>query len=161
MSFDLYAWARPVPGTAIQADDMLRRHYDGDESTFEADPRLAGFIADVLADHPPLENLADDAPSPWAMTPVASDRLVEIHVSWQTDDQVLIDLVRLARKHRVVLYDPQGPDVHSPEGIPRGTSNRATAARPTRAWFPILTVGGALLLCFAIILMGFLAGQAR
>jgi hypothetical protein len=33
---------------------------------------------------------------------------------WGTDDAVLDAIVELARKHGLVLYDPQGPDVSLP-----------------------------------------------
>jgi hypothetical protein len=32
--------------------------------------------------------------------------------SWSAPDEFLDDIQRLARVHKLVLYDPQGPDVH-------------------------------------------------
>jgi hypothetical protein len=53
------------------------------------------------------------------MTPTDSDQIIEIHFRWDAGDLALERTVELALEHGVVLYDPQGPDVHSPEGIPR------------------------------------------
>jgi hypothetical protein len=160
VSFDLVAWVRPIPPTAAAAEELLRRHYETGETVFEADPSLGSFRADLLSRYPALEDLGEDAKSIWAMTPAASDRLVELNLSWQAEDQALLTIVELARKHRVVLYDPQGPDVHSPLGIPRGPGTQSAAAPEGRPWFPILTVGGALLLGFVLVLLMVIASQA-
>jgi hypothetical protein len=161
MSFDLIAWARPIPSSAEAAEDLLRRYYDDGEDVFEADPALESFRSDVLSQYPALEDTGKDETSPWAMTPAASDRFVEFNLSWHAEDKALVTIVELARKHRVVLYDPQGPDVHSPVGIGRGSlRNDATPSTERRPWFPLLAVGGALVLCFALVLMMALASHA-
>jgi hypothetical protein len=119
VSFDLFAWNVPVPGSAVQGGELLDRFFEGDPETLGAGTPLQDFRAALVAEYPPLEDLAETEESPWAMTPSESDRLVEIHLVWSAGDAVLLRIVELAIQHGVVLYDPQGPDVHSPGGVSR------------------------------------------
>jgi hypothetical protein len=124
MSFDLYVWKAPVPRSAEEADDMLRRFYERDPDFFVRDPALRQFRDDLLRAYPALEEqdlaVLEADPNPtWAMTPPASDRCVELNFTWHAPDVALTDAVELAQKYGLVMYDPQGPDVHSPAGIPR------------------------------------------
>jgi hypothetical protein len=54
------------------------------------------------------------ASHPWDDSPEASDRLVWLSLRWSADDDALDTIVELARKHDLVLYDPQGASFHSP-----------------------------------------------
>ena len=127
MSFDLFVWKAPVPRSAIEADALLGMFYeDEDIAAFSADPALPRFRAALLAAYPALEDLPDELlsdggiHSPWAMTPTDSDRVIEISCSWGAPEEALRRIVALAREHGLVLYDPQGPDVHPPQGMTRG-----------------------------------------
>ena len=40
-----------------------------------------------------------------------------LNYSWSAPDVLLRDIERLAREHRLVLYDPQGPDVFGPDDL--------------------------------------------
>jgi hypothetical protein len=150
LSFDLLAWYRPIPATAAACEQLLSRHYEGGETVFEASAALQRFRDALLERYPPLENVSAGTESAWAMTPVPSNRLLELNLSWKAEDAALLAVVALARKHRVVLYDPQGPDVHSPEGIPRAAGGAAEKAPTRRNWFPILVVGSVFLLSFGL-----------
>lgn len=55
-----------------------------------------------------------------ASTPERSDRVVSLNHSWSAPDALLRDVERLAREHRLVLYDPQGPDVSGPDDLNDG-----------------------------------------
>ena len=87
---------------------------------------LEAFVGELLAQFPALESLGDDDAewsSPWASTPTVNDGVVEINITWGSPgEDALEPTVELARRHNLVLYDPQGPDVHSPRGIPRQRS---------------------------------------
>ena len=105
--------------SAVEAGDLLDRFFEGDRETFGHGEALRGFHATLVAEYPPLEDLGSFEQSPWAMTPSESDRLVEIHLTWSAEDAVVVRIVELAIQCGVVLYDPQGPDIHAPGGIPR------------------------------------------
>jgi hypothetical protein len=129
VSFDLVSWNRPVPISARHAGELLSRAQH-DPDILEPGSALQDFRAALIAEYPPLEaDETDSVASPWAMTPTESNQLVELHLSWQAEDAVLLRIVELAIRHGVVLYDPQGPDVHSPRGIPRNSRGRTEAAR--------------------------------
>lgn len=53
--------------------------------------------------------------NPWAMTPDPSSRILELDLRSGRPGGTLDDIVDLARKYELVLYDPQGPSLHSPE----------------------------------------------
>ena len=56
-----------------------------------------------------------DGGEPWADLPFyETDRLLSVDVRWGADDAVIAAIVALARKHELVLYDPQGPEVYLP-----------------------------------------------
>jgi len=60
------------------------------------------------------EDERDDARTPWADPPEGSARLVWLSIRWSADDEDLETIVELARTYDLVLYDPQGPSLHSP-----------------------------------------------
>ena len=114
MSFDLYAWKRPLPSSE---DDALAL-VEGDESAFELSADLLRFYDDLLERYPVLEwdgiEELDDAQSAWGVTAERSDRLVGLNFTWSVPGEVLDEVVALALEHELVLYDPQGPSFHSP-----------------------------------------------
>lgn len=56
-----------------------------------------------------------DEDSPWADLPFEqSDRVLALSIRWSADDEPLHEIQRLAYENKLVLYDPQGPDVHPP-----------------------------------------------
>ena len=114
MSFDLYAWKRPLPSS----EDDARALVEGDESAFEPSADLLRFYDDLLERYPVLEwdgvEELDDTQSGWGVTAERSDRLVSLNFTWSVAGEVLDEVVELALEHKLVLYDPQGPGFHSP-----------------------------------------------
>ena len=114
VSFDLYAWKRPLPSSEDDALALVK----GDESAFEPSADLLRFYDDLLERYPVLEwdgiEELDDAQSTWGVTAERSDRLVGLNFTWSAPGEVLDDVVALALEHELVLYDPQGPSFHSP-----------------------------------------------
>ena len=114
MSFDLYAWKRPLPSSEDDAHGLIQ----GDESAFEPSEDLLQFYDELLERYPVLEWDGDEelegAASTWGVTGDRSDRMVGLSFTWSVPGEVLDEVVALARKHDLVLYDPQGPDFHSP-----------------------------------------------
>lgn len=98
------------------------------------------------------------------MTPTESDRLIEIHVMWGADDAALLRIVELAQQHGLVLYDPQGPDIHSPPGIPRGIAGSESppgggSTPRTGGRFPLVVIVVMMLLSVSLWLLGALAAR--
>ena len=122
MSFDLVAWKAPAVKDEDEAGALVRRFDEkGDADIFEQSEDLLRFYDDVLARYPALEAFEDDDErlkrTPWSETPERSDRVIEISIRWGTGvpDEALDTIVELARKYELVLYDPQGPSIHSPD----------------------------------------------
>ena len=61
-----------------------------------------------------LDEELEGAASTWGVTGNRSDRMVDLSFTWSVPGEVLDEVVALAQKHDLVLYDPQGPDFHSP-----------------------------------------------
>jgi len=120
MSFDLVAWKAPAVKDEDEALAILRR-FDAaeDPDIFEQSEDLLRFYDDLLARYPALETFdADDERlkrTPWSETPERSDRVIEMSIRWHAPDEALDTIVELARKYDLVLYDPQGPALHSPD----------------------------------------------
>ncbi len=114
MSYDLYAWKGPLPSSEDDAGRLL----EGDESAFEPSDDLIRFYDELAARYPVLEwdgeEEADGTPCTWGVTAERSDRLVGLNFTWSVPGEVIDDVVTLARRLDLVLYDPQGPDFHSP-----------------------------------------------
>jgi hypothetical protein len=120
MSFDLYVWKGPIVRTGEAASALVARSQDA-TSPFDPSADVVGFFRDLIAAYPPLEafpeaDLIDrTAKTHWSVSPEPSDRFVEMHLQWGTPDKVLDSITALARHHALVLFDPQGPDVHLPD----------------------------------------------
>lgn len=118
MSMTLILWKAPVVDDADEAKRLLRPWLDHeDTSRFEPSPDVTGVyqrLREKYPDDPSPESDLEDK-CPWADTPIrASDRLLVLDIRWSADPQVLDDITALARLHGLVLYDPQGPDLHLP-----------------------------------------------
>ena len=111
-------WKAPLVDDADAARALLDDFYEtGDDSAFEASPDVARFYDEIVALDPVDdwdEGRDEDETPTWAGTPERSDRVVSLDYSWSAPDAFLEDLQRLAVAHKLVLYDPQGPDVHVP-----------------------------------------------
>ena len=122
MSFDLVAWKAPAVKDEDEAGALVRRF---DEKRGRRHLRTErgppSFLRRLLARYPALEAFEDDDErlkrTPWSETPERSDRVIEISIRWGAGvpDEALDTIVELARKYELVLYDPQGPSIHSPE----------------------------------------------
>jgi hypothetical protein len=111
MSMTLILWKAPVVDDPDAAAALLRRWYDvGDESAFEPSTDLAAVHEELVRQYPISEGGTD----PWAEPPELTERLLVLSIRWSADNRVLADITALARRHGLVVYDPQGPDVLLP-----------------------------------------------
>jgi hypothetical protein len=109
VSYDLFVFKGPIPRSHVEFTELLERFGAGDEAAFEASPQVAAFYADLLRRYPGLEDLPDDKvdDSVWAMTPDESERLIALNFAWPEAERVAKEVPKLARKHGLVLMDPQ------------------------------------------------------
>jgi hypothetical protein len=112
----LILWKAPVVEDADEAAKLLGPWYEhGDDSGFEPSEDIAR-VAEMLRSRWP-DDYHDEVPAncPWADMPFEqSDRLLAIHIRWGADDEAVAAIYVLANKVRLVLYDPQGPDIFLP-----------------------------------------------
>ena len=110
MSMTLYLWKAPVVNDPEEAEALLKPYYDRqDDSAFESSPDTAEVAKQLLQQFPDAEN------GPWADSPPeANARLLELSIRWGADSAVISAITELARRHELILYDPQGPDVILP-----------------------------------------------
>jgi hypothetical protein len=103
-------WGSPVPANVKEAGAIVTRSSDA----FEQSPALAAFVADLLREFP---SIAQDAKrSPWSVTPVPTDRFLELNFSSRVSDADVLRVFALASQHGLVVYDPEGPALYPPKG---------------------------------------------
>ncbi len=117
MSMDLYVWKAPLASSEDEAIQLLER----EDEAFESSEDVARFYDELLEKYPTLESFdeeeLDSAPTYWSVTPERSDRLIGMNLAWSVPDDALDDIVALARKYELVLFDPQGPSFHFPVAL--------------------------------------------
>jgi hypothetical protein len=143
MSMTLILWKAPVVDDPAEAKALVEAWYErGDDSAFEPSADIA-LVADLLRSRWP-DRFDGDVPDdcPWADLPFEqSDRLLAIDIRWGADDAAVAAIYVLAKKHGLVLYDPQGPDVFLPtDPIDPGPVPLPTAFE----WFKALAIPAVL-----------------
>ena len=110
MSMTLILWKAPLVADEDEAQRLLQPYYDHeDDSAFAPSADIGAVSAELLRRFPDAED------GPWAdLPPEQTERLLLLSIRWSADNAVLEAIEQLAREHGLVLYDPQGPDVHLP-----------------------------------------------
>jgi hypothetical protein len=140
----LILWKAPVVDDPDKAARLLEPFYErSDDSAFEPSPDIAKVADELLRRFPDAENgpWADSAPDP-------AERVLLLTIRWGADDAVIDAIVELAREHELVLYDPQGPDVHLP------TDPIDSAPTPPPSLFDHLKVVGMGLIAAGVFWLG-------
>lgn len=109
MSFDLLVWALDADATAEDVGAAYELCRQGEHDNAAPHPRIAAFHAALTSAHPHTDR------TPWAAWPlhVAADH-VEMNLTDDADDEVLLDIERLAAANGLLLLDPQGDTVYAP-----------------------------------------------
>src|SRR5215208_4287955 len=95
MGMNLILWKAPVVDDPDEAARLLEPYYkNGDDSARRFPEGIEG---------------------PWG-GPTAGkvDRVLFLSMPWGVSDTIIDAIAELARKHELVLYDPQGPDITLP-----------------------------------------------
>ena len=147
MSMDLYLWKAPVTDDPDEAGALVDRCFDQrDETMFEPSADIARYADALRALYPDDPDLPPSDDCPWSDLPFSqSDRLLILNIRWSAGNKVLDDIVRLARDHDLVIYDPQGPSLYlpddpiEPEPIPEPTLSDWLKVLGIVAFFAALT----------------------
>jgi hypothetical protein len=113
VSFDLYLWGEPIPKNQKEGLEIYLSLGETSEPVVNPCPRLDNFLADLLVLHPKLEDLPDDEVDEkgvWSMSPEIEDGWISLTISKSRLAVVTDDVVRLAEKYKLVLFDPQFGD---------------------------------------------------
>jgi hypothetical protein len=108
-------WGSPVPATVKEAGALVAR-----SAAFEPTPALASFVADLLREFPSIAE--DPTRSPWSVTPIPTDRFLELNFSSRVKDADVLRVFALASQRGLVVYHPEGPALYPPEGTSSATT---------------------------------------
>ena len=110
----------PSPEIAAAAEELMRlypiRRVSGaDVIGAMTDEERGRYTEQGLADLLEHGSYTQDEDGPWSDLPFdQTDSLLVLNIRWSAGDQVLDDILRLGRKHELVIYDPQGPSIYLP-----------------------------------------------
>ena len=124
MSCDFGVWSSRVVLDDLGATSLYESLCEGDLSATEPDPRVDSFYAELVAKHPEIDDIPESELDnhdlcPWSIAFDRSPGHLIICCVWSRADYVAAHLAALARKHEVVLYDPQAERIIHPESPPR------------------------------------------
>ncbi|MEV6370400.1 hypothetical protein AB0L86_26295 [Micromonospora musae] len=111
MSFDLVVLAVEPSAAPEAVREMADHCTDSEHRVGELDPRIVSFYEELrvrFPDHPPY-----DPASPWMSAPlnVGIDH-VSMNISYSARGDEALDVVLdLAKRHGLIIYDPQGDEV--------------------------------------------------
>ena len=124
MSFDLAVWHSTHAPSIEEAGEIYAALCEGEAIPVAAgvsgSSAVAAFLAALDTQFPNLDTLPDELvdDSPWASGFDASDRHVLLNFRWgEASDPAIAATVALAQAHGLVLFDPQGPQVHVPPSL--------------------------------------------
>lgn len=115
MSYDLAVLAMDDGADAAAARAMVNRCHTRPHVEGDVDERVAAFYARLVARFPDKGPIDDDT-SPWMSTPldIGIDH-VFMSLSFASCSDPAIDTIeQLAAECRLVLWDPQGDQIHPP-----------------------------------------------
>lgn len=112
MSYDVAIWAGPRPADDDQAAEEFERRaeaLESEEAPEPASPALVGFLDELLAVLPPLDD-SDDPRSPWATGPEPGDvsgDFAYLTMTYPGAETSLDTVAEVARRRGLVCFDPQ------------------------------------------------------
>jgi len=126
--YDVAIWAGPPPLNDASAEEEFERRIeileDGDQRS-PASPALEAFLDELLSLLPRLGG-ANDGASPWNTGPEPGDisgDFAYLTMTFPGARAALDTIIEVARRHRVVCFDPQLAAVLEPPGGTNPASN--------------------------------------
>jgi hypothetical protein len=110
MSFDLYLWGEPIPKNQEEGLEICQSLGETSKPVVKSCPRLFEFLTDLVALYPGLEDFSDeevDENGVWSMSPELNHGWISLTIARSRLAVVVDDVVRLAEKYKLVLFDPQ------------------------------------------------------
>ena len=121
MSFDLTIWYPHQQLSAASALRVYENLCEGNLSDLEPHPAIDAFYEELTARHPEIDDIPEDKIEdhdlcPWSIEHDRSDRHMIICSVWSKADYVHELIHQLARKHSLVVFDPQSTTITYPDG---------------------------------------------
>lgn len=125
MSCDHAVWFPHKHLSNAEAQALYSTLCDGDASGVQAHPAIEAFYAELVAQHPQIDDISDDQVDdhdlcPWSIAFDYSEGHIIMCCVWSKADYVSALLKSLAGKHGLALYDPQAGLIHYPGGKSAG-----------------------------------------
>jgi hypothetical protein len=123
MSFDLAIW---YPHQQLSAEGALLVYQglcEGNLSELKPHPAIDAFYEELTAKHPEIDDIPEDKIDdhdlcPWSIEHDHSDRHMIICAVWSKAEYVSDFIHQLARKHGLIVFDPQSTVITYPNGSP-------------------------------------------
>jgi hypothetical protein len=122
MSFDLGVWHTDERLTDEEAANTYLRLCEEPQSLNGSSQDVAAFYAELTGHWPeidtiPEESIGDFDICPWSCALDHSGNAVVMSCVWSKADEVFAFVSQLAKKHKLVLFDPQENKAHRPEHL--------------------------------------------
>ncbi|MDD4888759.1 MAG: hypothetical protein PHU85_02420 [Phycisphaerae bacterium] len=135
MSFDLAVWHPSRRMTNREALEVYKRLCAGDRSGVEDSPAVDSFYKELVAIHPEIDDVPDDKIDdsdycPWSVAHDRSPGHVVMCCVWSKAEYCAALIERLARKHGLAMFDPQGSIIVYPDA---GANGHQT--KPRKPWW--------------------------
>lgn len=102
---------------AVPTADQIYEFLESDEPEKPLSRRLQAAIGECRSRWPAYDHAGNEVDGPWASWPLAHEvelPIIEVNIRWEYADVMLPALIDVAGCHEIVLYDPQGDEVHLP-----------------------------------------------
>ena len=122
MSFDLGVWHCEEPLTNAEASDIYLRLCEEWPYLEGEHPSVQAFYEELIQHWPEIDTVPEDKVgdfdfSPWSCELNHSGKAVVMSCVWPKADEVAEYVAALARKHQLLLFDPQANRVRLPENL--------------------------------------------
>ncbi len=120
MSCDFAVWYPKKKLTKAEAGTVYRQLCDGRSELVKPHPSIKAFYCDITALHPEIDDVPDEDIDnedvcPWDIAFDKSEGHLIMPCMWSKAQYVEGLVRRLARKHRLAVYDPQTGAYYPPE----------------------------------------------
>jgi hypothetical protein len=122
MSFDLAVWDSDIAVTNEEADEIYAKLCEGQALPGDASPAIEAFYSELTARWPEIDALAkedldDLGLCPWSCALYRSGGYVVMSCVWSRAEKVRAVVESLAKKHRLVQFNPQTGEVSLPSHL--------------------------------------------